>query len=72
MAEPYVIYKHESDRTLPNAGPPLLQVSEAKFKSLEDIYQEAQEHPEKYTQWFLEEMQVLDWFGIVRQPALVQ
>lgn len=48
------------------------EVAEAKWVSVSELRLHAEQHPEQYTPWFLEEIQALEWFGASvgsQQPA---
>ena len=38
------------------------EVAETRWMQLEELRQHAEQHPEEYTQWFLDEIHSLGWF----------
>jgi isopentenyldiphosphate isomerase len=38
------------------------EVAETRWMQLEELRQHADQHPEEYTQWFLDEIHSLGWF----------
>lgn len=39
------------------------EVAEARWAPLDELRRHAEQHPEQYTQWFLQEAASLGWFG---------
>ena len=39
------------------------EVAEVQWVQLAELRQHAEQHPEQYTQWFLDEVRSLGWFG---------